>query len=491
LVCSKRKQELTSLSTDWPFDFETAPPSGQVAGNIVEFTVSELAFALKRTLEDAYGYVRVRAEIGRVTNAGSGHCYLDLKDDRSVISAVIWKTSYRRLRVKPQQGLEVVVTGKVTTFPNQSKYQILIDTLEPAGVGALMALLEERKKKSAAEGLFDARHKKPLPSLPRVIGVVTSPTGAVIRDILHRLAARFPRRVVLWPVRVQGDQCAAEVAAGIRGFNALPAGGLIPKPDLIIVARGGGSIEDLWGFSEEVVLRAAYDSQIPLISAVGHETDWTLLDLVADERAPTPTAAAERAVPVRDDLIVQVASLASRMRRCSAKMVEERRARLLSAKRGLPRPEEVLGHARQRFDSAGGRLSMALRSNTRHHRSDFERCAARLSLRAVEREVTRQREWMVACCDRLALAAKQQMNIRRNTLDAVGKLLSSVSHHSVLQRGFALVTAEDRLIGSVAAAKPSLHVSIQFHDGQVGARIDRKDAIGAKPRSSGSQGSLL
>jgi exodeoxyribonuclease VII large subunit len=481
-----------SLSTDWPFDFDTAPPAaGQTAGNIVEFTVSELAFALKRTLEDAYGYVRVRAEIGRVTNAGSGHCYLDLKDDRSVISAVIWKTSLRRLRVKPQQGLEVVVTGKVTTFPNQSKYQLLIETLEPAGVGALMALLEERKKKLAAEGLFDPRHKKPLPSLPRVIGVVTSPTGAVIRDILHRLSGRFPRHVLLWPVRVQGDQCAAEVAAGIRGFNTLAVGSPVPRPDLIIVARGGGSIEDLWGFNEEIVLRAAFDSQIPLISAVGHETDWTLLDHVADERAPTPTAAAERAVPVRDDLIVQVASLTSRMRRCSAKIIEERHARLVSAKRGLPRPEEVLGHARQHFDSAGGRLSMALRSNTRHHRSDFERCAARLSLRAVEREMIRRREWMISCCDRLQLAAKQQMNIRRNTLNAAGKLLSSVSHYSVLQRGFVLVTAEDKLIGSAAAAKPGLQISIQFHDGKVGARIDRKETTAAKPKPSGSQGSLL
>ena len=478
------------MSTDWPFDFETGGPSG-VPGNIVEFTVSELAFALKRTLEDAYGYVRVRGEIGRVTNAGSGHCYLDLKDDRSVISAVIWKTSFKRLRVKPQQGLEVIVTGKVSTFPNQSKYQILIETLEPAGVGALMALLEERKRKLTAEGMFDARHKKPLPSLPRVIGVVTSPTGAVIRDILHRLAARFPRSVVLWPVRVQGDQCAAEVAAGIRGFNALPLGGRIPKPDLIIVARGGGSIEDLWGFNEEIVLRAAFDSEIPLISAVGHETDWTLLDHVADERAPTPTAAAERAVPVRDDLLAHIASLASRMRRCSAKTIEERQARLLSAKRGLPRAEEVLGHARQRFDLAGGRLAVALKSNTRHHRSDFERCAAKLSLRAVRKEVIRHREWLVACRNRLVLATRQQMNIRHNTLSGAGKLLSSVSHYSVLKRGFAVVTAGGRLVGSAEAAKTAQQVSIQFHDGKVGARIDRKDATIAKPKSSDSQGSLL
>ena len=312
-----------------------------------------------------------------MTNPGSGHCYLDLKDDRSVISAVIWKTAFSRLRIKPQQGLEVVVTGKVTTFPGQSKYQILIETLEPAGVGALMALLEDRKKKLAAEGLFDSARKKALPFLPRVIGVVTSPTGAVIRDILHRLAARFPRRVVVWPVRVQGEQCAPEVAAAIAGFNALPPGGPIPRPDLIIVARGGGSIEDLWGFNEEVVVRAAAASAIPLISAVGHETDWTLLDHAADERAPTPTAAAERAVPVRADLIAELAGLAARNRRCSAKALDDRRARLISAGRGLPRRDDILSHVRQRFDAAGGRLVFALKSNTRHHRSDLT--AARLS----------------------------------------------------------------------------------------------------------------
>ena len=480
-----------SLSTDWPYDVETGGAPNTPPDNIIEYTVSDLAFALKRTLEDAYGYVRVRAEIGRVTNAGSGHCYLDLKDDRSVISAVIWKTTYKRLRVKPQQGLEVVVTGKVTTFPNQSKYQILIETLEPSGVGALMALLEDRKKKLAAEGLFDARHKKPLPSLPQIIGVVTSPTGAVIRDILHRLAARFPRRVILWPVRVQGDQCAAEVAAGIRGFNALSLDGPIPRPDLIIIARGGGSIEDLWGFNEEIVLRAAFESSIPLISAVGHETDWTLLDHVADERAPTPTAAAEGAVPVRDELIAQVASLVSRIRRCSVKLIEERHARLVSAKRGLPRPEDILGHARQRFDGAGGRLVLALRSNTRHHRSDFERCAARLSLRAVRQEIVRQGDRVEAYYNRFMVAAGQQMNLRRNALHGVGKLLASVSHLSVLKRGFALVTAEGRLIGSAAAAKPALQISIEFHDGKVSGRIERKETTGPKSRAPDSQGSLL
>jgi exodeoxyribonuclease VII large subunit len=483
------------LSTDWPFDPQTGELVNEPPPNVVEYTVSELSFALKRTLEETYGYVRVRGEIGRLTNAGSGHCYLDLKDDRSVISAVIWKTALSRLRIKPQAGLEVVVTGKVTTFPGQSKYQILIETLEPAGVGALMALLEDRKKKLAAEGLFDRERKTPLPYLPRVIGVVTSPTGAVIRDILHRLAARFPRHVLVWPVRVQGEQCAAEVAAGIEGFNELKPGGPIPRPDLIIVARGGGSIEDLWGFNEEIVVRAAAASTIPLISAVGHETDWTLLDLVADERAPTPTAAAELAVPVRVDLIAKLADLAARTRRCSTKLMDHRRTRLVSARRALPDPDEILSHARQHFDSTGGRLTFALGANTRHHRSDYERCAGKLSLRTVKQEIARQCDLIARHQRQVQRMLGQYIAIKRRSIASAAKLLTTLSHHSVLKRGFALVTADKSLVAGAAAAKPGMHVSIEFHDGGVGAKIDRDDAPSAKSSSakkpSGAQGSLL
>jgi exodeoxyribonuclease VII large subunit len=477
------------VSTDQPFDFDPAPGKTPPPPNIAEYTVSELSFALKRTLEDAYGYVRVRAEIGRVTNPGSGHCYFDLKDDRCVISAVMWRSNFSRLRIKPQQGLEVVVTGKVTTFPGQSKYQILVESLEPAGVGALMALLEERKKKLAAEGLFDQARKKPLPFLPRVIGVVTSPTGAVIRDILHRLGARFPRHVIVWPVRVQGDQCAAEVAAAIRGFNTLQQGGRLPRPDLIIVARGGGSIEDLWGFNEEIVVRAAAESRIPLISAVGHETDWTLLDYAADHRAPTPTAAAETAVPVRTDLMAQLASLSARQRRCAAKMMDDRYSQLVSAARGLPRPEEILGHARQRFDTAGGRLTFALKANTRHHRADLERCAGRLSLRPVRREVERQRERIAYHRRRLTRALSQHIAQSRHSIEATAKLLATLSHHSVLKRGFALVTADGKLVASAAVARPGQHVSLEFYDGTVGARIDRSES--AKAKYPGAQGTLF
>lgn len=284
------------------------PPAGAETAlpNAPEYSVSEISGAVKRMVEDQFGHVRVRGEIGRVSRPASGHVYLDLKDERAVLSGVVWKGNAARLGMQPEQGLEVIATGRLTTFPGQSKYQIVIEAMEPAGAGALMALLEKRRKALAAEGLFAEERKHALPYLPGVIGVVTSPSGAVIRDILHRLRDRFPRHVLIWPVRVQGEGAAAEVAAGIRGFNALAPGGAIPRPDLLIVARGGGSVEDLWPFNEEIVVRAASESAIPLISAVGHETDTTLIDFAADWRAPTPTAAAERAVPVRADLVTQI-----------------------------------------------------------------------------------------------------------------------------------------------------------------------------------------
>src|SRR5499433_663422 len=374
--------------------------------NIVEWTVSELSAALKKTVEDAYGYVRVRGEVsGFKGPSPSGHVYFRLKDDKAVIEAVIWKTAFARMRrMPPQEGLEVVVTGRITTFAGSSKYQIVIETLEPAGLGALMALVEERKKKLAAEGLFDPARKQPLPFLPNVIGVVTSPTGAVIRDILHRLADRFPRRVLVWPVKVQGDGSAAQVAAAIRGFNALPAQGRIPRPDLIIVARGGGSLEDLWSFNEEVVVRAAADSMIPLISAVGHETDVTLIDFAADKRAPTPTAAAEMAVPVRAELLLEVDSLARRSLACWQRCQEARRSELRAAMRALPDAEELLQGPRQRLDAASDRLPRALTANAHIHHSDFLRAAARLSPAPLRAQTTRCRDKLVSLGERCARA---------------------------------------------------------------------------------------
>src|SRR5918993_387683 len=289
----------------------------RVPSNAPEWSVSDLAGALKRTLEDSFGHVRLRGEVSGYRGPhSSGHVYFCFKDGGARIDAVIWKGTFQRLKIKPEDGMEMIATGRITTFPGKSAYQIVVEQIEPAGIGALMAQIEERRRKLAAEGLFEAARKRPLPYLPEVVGVVTSPTGAVIRDILHRLADRFPRRVLVWPVLVQGEGAAAQVAAAIRGFDALAPGGAVPRPDVLIVARGGGSIEDLWAFNEEAVVRAAAECSIPLISAVGHETDITLIDFAADKRAPTPTAAAEMAVPVRSELLVEVAGLARRVAVC-------------------------------------------------------------------------------------------------------------------------------------------------------------------------------
>ncbi|PKP72433.1 MAG: exodeoxyribonuclease VII large subunit, partial [Alphaproteobacteria bacterium HGW-Alphaproteobacteria-6] len=355
-------------------------PPESAANNAHEFSVSEISFALKRTVEETFGHVRVRGEItGYRGSHSSGHCYFGLKDDKARIDAVVWRGAFQKLRFKPEEGMEVIATGKLTTYPGSSKYQIVIEHLEPAGVGALMALLEERRKKLGAEGLFAPERKKPLPFLPEVIGVVTSPTGAVIRDILHRLQDRFPRRVIVWPVRVQGETSAAEVAAAIQGFNAMEKGGALPRPDVLIVARGGGSIEDLWSFNEEIVVRAAAASEIPLISAVGHETDTTLIDFAADRRAPTPTAAAEMAVPVRGDLIADVRDKGTRLMRGEARLVEDCRTRLAGLARGLPKLADLVALPRQRFDNAADKLGRALIRATEVKGAAFHRIEGRLS----------------------------------------------------------------------------------------------------------------
>ncbi|MFY0634674.1 MAG: exodeoxyribonuclease VII large subunit, partial [Vannielia sp.] len=352
-------------------------------GNAPEFTVSELSGAVKRVVEGEFGYVRVKGEVGRVVRARSGHLYFDLKDDRSVLACTSWKGQVAGLSVIPEEGMEVVAYGKLTTFPSQSKYQMNATEVAVAGVGALMAMLEKRRKALAAEGLFDAGRKRALPFLPEVIGVVTSAQGAVIRDILHRLRERFPRKVLVWPVAVQGKACAPQVAAAIEGFNAMTPGGALPRPDLIIVARGGGSIEDLWGFNEEEVVRAAAASDIPLISAVGHETDTTLIDHAADRRAPTPTAAAEIAVPVRLELMAAVDGFGGRLRRGASEAVRGRRQRLTDLARALPRPEVLLGSAQQRLDGWAERLPAALRTAVVKKRATLAGAAAGLRPGAV------------------------------------------------------------------------------------------------------------
>jgi exodeoxyribonuclease VII large subunit len=439
--------------------------------NAVEWTVSELSDALKRTIEDAYGYVRVRGEISGFRGAApSGHCYFRLKDDKAVLEAVIWKGTHARMRVKPEEGLDVIVSGRLTTFAGSSKYQIIIDTLEPAGIGALMKLLEERKKKLAAEGLFDEGRKQLLPFLPQTIGVVTSPTGAVIRDILHRLADRFPRRVLVWPVRVQGEQSAVEVANAIKGFNALPAQGALPRPDLIIVARGGGSLEDLWSFNEEVVVRAAAESMIPLISAVGHETDVTLIDFAADRRAPTPTAAAEIAVPVRAELIAEIAALAARLVQCWRRCIDMRRKELLSATRALPALDELFAGPRQRLDACAGRLPRALLANAQIHHTQLTRAAARLSPRLLSHRLERCKEQAAAFGARSRRAMLTLLDQRGARLERAERLLVAFSYRDVLKRGFALVRDEaGRPLRVAAEVSAGSRLDIEFADGRVGA----------------------
>jgi exodeoxyribonuclease VII large subunit len=434
----------------------------EILTNATEFTVSEIAQAVRRTVEDEFGHVRVRGEIsGFRGQHASGHAYFTLKDENASIDAVIWKMSYARLAFKPQEGLEVIATGRLTTFPKSSKYQIVIDAIQPAGAGALMALLEERRKKLAAEGLFARERKRPLPYLPRVIGVVTSPTGAVIRDILHRLADRFPTHVLVWPVRVQGDTCAQEVANAIEGFNALLPNGTLPRPDLLIVARGGGSIEDLWGFNEEAVVRAVAASGIPVISAVGHETDTTLIDYVADMRAPTPTAAAEAAVPVRAELVAYVDDHGTRQRQAARRIAQSARDRLRASAAGLPRPTDLVSAQRQRLDVASTALLGSLRHSIRDQRLAFSRSESRLSgqlLLRRSRELARRLDDLVRRSDsglrktaeharlafrplpsRLAPSARRHLERQHSRLASAALGLSPKALHSELRHARVLL----------------------------------------------------
>jgi exodeoxyribonuclease VII large subunit len=497
-------------------------PTAENLVNAPEFTVSELSSALKRTVEDRFGFVRVRGEISGFRGPhSSGHCYFALKDENAKIEAVIWKFAHARMRFKPQEGLEVIATGKLTTYPNSSKYQIVIDSLEPAGVGALMALVEERKKKLAAEGLFGEARKQLLPWLPEVIGVVTSPTGAVIRDILHRLEDRFPRHVLVWPVKVQGEGSAEQVAAAIRGFNALPKGGRIPRPDVLIVARGGGSLEDLWSFNEEIVVRAAADSEIPLISAVGHETDITLIDFAADKRAPTPTAAAEIAVPVKSELVAEVESLARRVFVCWQRGQEGRRNELRAAARALPAANELLAIPRQRLDAATGSLPRGLRANTHAHFRRFAETSGRLTLRVLRGQVAQARQHLNLSGERLTHCARSLLRSRRERFSGLearlkasklanaqaqrqaiarqyerterlaeraeramltmldrlearmlhsGQLLTALSYRSVLARGFALVRDEaGHPLHAAADVSAGARLELEFSDGRIAA----------------------
>jgi exodeoxyribonuclease VII large subunit len=460
-------------------------------GNVVEFTVSELSFAIKRAIEDGFSYVRVRGELGRIARPASGHIYLDLKDEKSVLSGIIWRGQAAKMKVQPEQGMEVIVTGRLTTYPGQSRYQIIIDSLEPAGAGALLAQLEKLKKKLSSEGLFDEERKKPIPFLPRVVGIVTSPSGAVIRDMLHGFAERFPVHVIVWPVRVQGETCGAEVAAAIRGFNAFDEGGDMPCPDVLIVGRGGGSLEDLWGFNEEQVARAVAESEIPLISAVGHETDWTVIDLVADARAPTPTKAAEWAVPVHADLLERLRENRHRLGLAQRRSLDQLRIALKAAARGLPKLSDLLGLPRQRFDAASDRLPRALLAGTRTHATRLTRASARLRPGMLAQKTHRAREVLTQNFERSARALRLMVETRRRVLDGRGQLLSSLGHHSVLARGFVLVRdGAGHMVRTAKRISPGDALEMEFTDGRVAATAGKgtPSKVARKPRSSGGSG---
>ncbi len=462
--------------------------------NLPEYSVSEIAAALKRTVEDSFPFVRVRGEISGLKFHSSGHVYFDLKDDKAVINAVIWRGTAQKLKVKPQQGLEVVCTGRISTYAGSSRYQIIVEQVELAGLGALMAMLEERKKRLTAEGLFATERKKKLPYLPDVIGVVTSPTGAVIRDIMHRLQARFPRRVLLWPVAVQGERSANEIAAAIRGFNALPVRGPVPRPDVLIVARGGGSVEDLMAFNEEIVVRAAAESAIPLISAVGHETDTTLIDFASDARAPTPTAAAEMAVPVRTELMAQVLDLERRGLRSFTRSLSDKRKSLDAISRSLTRPDQLFAQPRQRLDLASERLRHGLVQNLHAHRNRFDRASSSLRVQSLIVQIARSGDRVRVGSERLVQAYRARIARQRQHLASLGRLLEGVSHRAALERGFALVRGADghvrRRAGAVASGEKLV---LTFVDGEIGATAGEAAAPKpAKPRKPPSgQGSLL
>jgi exodeoxyribonuclease VII large subunit len=468
---------------------ETAESATGRLANLPEYSVTELSAALKRAVEEGFPFVRVRGEISGLKAAASGHIYFDLKDDKAVLNAIVWKPTARLLKVRPEPGLDVICMGRVTTYPGSSRYQLIVEQMELAGLGALMAMLEERKKRLAAEGLFEPGRKKKLPYLPEVIGVITSPTGAVLRDIMHRLNARFPRRVLLWPVAVQGEKAAAEIAAAISGFNATSVN--FPRPDLLIVARGGGSIEDLMAFNDEAVVRAAAASRIPLISAVGHETDTTLIDFASDMRAPTPTAAAELAVPVLADLHAALADLGRRTRNCFDKGVTDRKRHLTQLARVLPRPEQLFAHPRQRLDQAGERLGLGLSRNLQIHRAALVKMDALLRPRPIATRIAHAREKIATLDIRALRCQRARVAKDREKLESLSRILKGVSYVDVLERGFALVRGGDGKIRRRAAElKAGEALDLVFADGEKKAHMEGAGGSRGK-KSATDQGSLF
>ncbi|MEO0752712.1 MAG: exodeoxyribonuclease VII large subunit, partial [Pseudomonadota bacterium] len=474
------------------------------------------AGAVKKLVESELGWVRVRGEVGRVVLARSGHLYFDLKDERNVLSCMTWKGQVPGLGIMPEEGMEVVAEGRMTASGFQSKFSLNAQNVSIAGEGALMALLEKRKKALTAEGLFDEARKQPIPYLPDIIGVVTSLQGAVIRDILHRLRDRFPRKVLVWPVAVQGERCAPEVTRAIEGFNALSPGGAMPRPDLLIVARGGGSVEDLWGFNEESVVRAAAASDIPLISAVGHETDTTLIDFAADRRAPTPTAAAEMAVPVRLDLLAWLDGQEARLTGALSNGIKTRRQRVSDLSRALPRPDALLETPRQRLDSLSDRLPLGLirgverrrlrlsdisgvlrpsvlRRGVEADRQRLSNAVGRLNLDALGRDLARKSSDLDAVLARLSKAATRQVERWSDRLDGLERLRQTVGYEATLQRGYAVMRGDGEVVTTRAAAKKAAQLEVQFADGrlEIGGAASKTKAAAKTVKPAPDQGSLF
>jgi exodeoxyribonuclease VII large subunit len=441
--------------------------------NQPEYSVAEIAGHIKRVVEETFGHVRVRGEISKVSiNTVSGHGYLTLKDDKAVLDAVCWKGTLARLAHKPEAGMEVIATGRLTTYPGNSKYQLVIESLEPAGIGALMAMLEKRKAALAAEGLFAPERKRPIPFLPEVIGVITSPTGAVIRDILHRIADRFPTRVILWPVAVQGKGAAEQIAAAIDGFAEVA-----PRPDLLIVARGGGSIEDLWAFNEEILVRAAAASTIPIISAVGHETDTTLIDYAADKRAPTPTAAAEMAVPVRVDLSIMIDDFGLRMREHLYRRLQIQEEKILGLARALPGFTTMIDLATQRLDELSNRLRMALPARLERAEQKLGLLMAALTPQRLLRALDHQQHQLQLVSAKLKPLVERRLEQCQSKLAVMAASLPHLDVTQILKRGFAVVRGVDgRIIPSMSALPAQGEVTLQFADGTRAATLGKLGA---------------
>ena len=419
--------------------------------NIPEYSVTELSSALKSTIEDNFGYVRIKGELSGVNKHSSGHIYLTLKDENAIINGIIWRSSVAKIKIQPEEGLEVICSGKISTgynpgrYPGRSNYQITIDSMKPAGVGALMAILEERKQKLKIEGLFEEIHKKTLPKYPTSIGVITSPTGAVLQDIKHRISDRFPCNIILWPVPVQGNDAAELIENAISGFNTLDES-KIQKPDVIILARGGGSIEDLWCFNEEEVVRAVFQSQIPVISAIGHETDTTLVDYAADMRAPTPTAAAELATPAKDILIAELSENSNRLDSSIKNIVSMSRERVVSVQKLLPSYQNLFNLKLNEINILAQRLPTAIKIYLQNEITNLQTSSSKLNLKILKEKIKNSQNSLSSLKNQLNNKSKTNLSTQSNRVLSASKLLESLSYKSVIKRGFSVVRNSSNII---------------------------------------------